>query len=476
MDLTAEQQLIINAVPTVENPLKVTAFAGTGKTFTLKQYALARPHQRMLYVAFNKSIQLEASASMPSNVKAQTVHSLAFGREGHRYRHKLGNIRVGEVMKYFSIRSYPYAAAILNMFRSFMSSALPSMDQVNPPIGARSLYSKREVAEMPVLAGRLWDAACDVDNHTIPMPHDGYLKLSQLNGVHVNTDVVLMDEAQDTTPCVWDIISSQKVPQVIVGDSHQAIYQWRGASDFLEKVNTVPELDLKLTKSFRFGEATAKLATTLLYDFKGETLVLNGNPEFATKVGTSPPKGVCTTTLCRSNLQVLRSAYADARAGRSVGFVGGAEGYRLQMLLDVQTLSRGSGGSIRDPFVRSFKSFDALWDFAEKAQDVEVLMVCNAVRTYGSDLKEMVALIRKSEVHEEDADVVYSTIHKAKGLEWDHVVIAEDLPHLVAAHLDHHTDFNLTADHFNLIYVAITRGVKTLSMNRTVLEFIRGCQ
>ncbi|EJN3599515.1 UvrD-helicase domain-containing protein, partial [Escherichia coli] len=37
--------------------LVVNAFAGTGKTSTLVQYALANPDSRMLYLAYNRAVR-----------------------------------------------------------------------------------------------------------------------------------------------------------------------------------------------------------------------------------------------------------------------------------------------------------------------------------------------------------------------------------------------------------------------------------
>ncbi len=48
-------------VPGQGQVLKVLAFAGTGKTTTLVAYARKRPRMRFLYLAFNKSVQLEAA-------------------------------------------------------------------------------------------------------------------------------------------------------------------------------------------------------------------------------------------------------------------------------------------------------------------------------------------------------------------------------------------------------------------------------
>ena len=49
--------------------LVVNAFAGTGKTSTLVQFAAACPESRMLYLAYNRAIRDEAERRFPFNVE-----------------------------------------------------------------------------------------------------------------------------------------------------------------------------------------------------------------------------------------------------------------------------------------------------------------------------------------------------------------------------------------------------------------------
>ncbi|HFW3114057.1 TPA: DNA helicase, partial [Salmonella enterica subsp. diarizonae serovar 61:r:-] len=45
--------------------LVVGAFAGTGKTTTLRRFAEQNPDERMLYVAYNRAIRDEAQQKFP---------------------------------------------------------------------------------------------------------------------------------------------------------------------------------------------------------------------------------------------------------------------------------------------------------------------------------------------------------------------------------------------------------------------------
>lgn len=83
MKLTDEQNLILSSLRGAGN-IKIFAFAGTGKTTTLRAIANMYPQARILYLAFNKSIEREARGKFGRNVEVRTIHSLAFkfvGRE-----------------------------------------------------------------------------------------------------------------------------------------------------------------------------------------------------------------------------------------------------------------------------------------------------------------------------------------------------------------------------------------------------------
>lgn len=77
--LLTEQQI---AVIRSSGNLRINAVAGSGKTTTVIEYAASRPAvSRILYLAFNKSVKLEAINKFEvrrlTNVKVETAHSLA---------------------------------------------------------------------------------------------------------------------------------------------------------------------------------------------------------------------------------------------------------------------------------------------------------------------------------------------------------------------------------------------------------------
>jgi hypothetical protein len=72
----AEQRLAVELFLAGGN-LRIDAYAGTGKTTTLKMLA-DNKRSSALYLAFNRSIAFEARGRFPANVKCATTHSIAF--------------------------------------------------------------------------------------------------------------------------------------------------------------------------------------------------------------------------------------------------------------------------------------------------------------------------------------------------------------------------------------------------------------
>lgn len=225
--LTDEQREIINAEPIPNGSMLVTAFAGTGKTFTLQKYAEARLKSKILYAAFNKSIQQEAEQKMPLNVSSRTTHSLAYRAFGADYRDAgmlMGGIPLWRVMKELgtNIVVADFAASVV---KKFLASEDRVISEKHLTESIVNYYAKAEkIPPFVDMATRIWESMKSFRPRTLPMTHDGYLKLFQLSEPDLGFDYILLDEAQDTTPCVWDLMSKQKAKKIVVGDPHQAIY------------------------------------------------------------------------------------------------------------------------------------------------------------------------------------------------------------------------------------------------------------
>lgn len=106
--------------------LVVRAFAGTGKTSTLRRYAEENLTEHILYVAYNRAIWDEAEQKLPFNVICKTSHQLVRPMAGKHYRHRLANtLRLTDVARVFYSRNWLLSRLTLDVISRFMCSASP---------------------------------------------------------------------------------------------------------------------------------------------------------------------------------------------------------------------------------------------------------------------------------------------------------------------------------------------------------------
>lgn len=464
MQSTAEQLAIVQSEAEF---LRVNAFAGTGKTTTLVQYAKARAHESMFYLAFNKPIQLEAQRKFPSKVKCMTSHGLAFPKFGSVYADAgklVKRLRVNEVVDALGLGNYPedfrlyVADTAMKTVDRFLASAAPKIHEqlcdglITPGAGVMA-------GDIVALAEKLWAKMQDTKDGSIGMVHDGYLKLFQLSGPVMRYDTILFDEAQDANPVTAAIVDAQNARKVVVGDSHQQLYSFRGASNAMRKFKATETLFL--TRSFRFGQGIADVANMVLSNYKGERRQIEGTSEPA-HIGHFARSSPCAV-IARANATLFDEAAQAIGQGKRVHFIGGIAGYRIGEVMDTYNLWSGNRERIQNPYLKSFKEFDRMDDYAGAVDDKELKSLIGLVKRHGSKLPRLVDQIKSGAVDEASAaTVLLSTAHKAKGLEFNNVRLTDDYLKLLDDHgRPRKIEFE-EQEEANIVYVALTRAKKAL--------------
>lgn len=460
--LTAEQKSIVRKTVQPGEILKIIAFAGTGKTTTLASYALNRPNQHFLYIAFNKSMQLDAQQKFPSNVTCRTVHALAFPRFGSNYQHKLNNPRVHQVSDALGIATYYDAKAVLDTATNYIISADRELSKQHLPGDRRDSSSAGSTIDQAAL---LWQLMQDTDDSRIPMPHDGYLKLFQLSDPQLNYDALLLDEAQDTNPVTAALVQQQNCARILVGDPYQQIYGFRGAVDAMQHVES--DNISYLTNSFRFNQHIADVANLILQAFKDESHVIRGVGNHGSLQSVNIPY----TMIARTNAGLFDEAVSHYRR-HSIAILG-LRDKPFRQIEDAYYLHEDNHQYIRDPFLKKFDSYEVMKEYAKSVDDFELLSLCKVIDNYeGVDIPSMLDRIREKTVNDPSkADVILTTTHKAKGLEFDHVKLADDFVPLIDN--DEPKDVEkVDSEEINLIYVALTRTKKQLEINPNLRDFL----
>lgn len=465
MKLTDEQALAVDQFRTSQS-LKISAFAGTGKTSTLTAVSKSTA-KRGLYLAFNKSIAEEAKAKFPQTVDCRTTHSLALRTVPESFRGNNAKLMVAlqgnHVARLLEIEEISVAGVTLKprslgflTAKTVQRFCQSGDDEVNlrhvPLSGKLELidpqYQDQFKVYLSKLAAHLWDRMSDPKDDA-PLGHDGYLKLWSLSQPQLNYDFILLDEAQDTNEAVLSVLRRQDSHLTLVGDKHQQIYEWRGATNAMASIET--DAEAVLTHSFRFGDTVANAASSIL-KVLGESKRVIGNPNRNTKISAF---GTTRTILCRTNAGVV-GAVVDALAeGRRTHVVGGVSDL-IRMLEDVSRLKREIPAECAEFF--GFKNWNEIIDFADSDEGESLRTFVNIVNTFGE--MTLIQRLRSVESEEALAELVISTGHKAKGREWDSVTLLSDFEPRVSK--DDPNKFVLNAEEARLLYVATTRAKQLL--------------
>lgn len=421
----------------------VSARAGTGKTTTLVELARYRKYDSILYIVYNNSIREEAKNKFPAYVEVHTIHSLAFKFIGIEYSDKItDNIQVEDILKYIDIEEeierLKTTLHVMKILKHYLNSNAKEIKDLNYP------------EYLVNLAQLYWDKMKDKNNLDVMITHDGYLKLYQLSNPILNYDRIMVDEAQDSNEVMLDIVLRQSAKKIFVGDPHQKIYGFRGALN----VFAGNEINYTLTESFRFGQGIADIANEILIK-KNESSLLRGCDRDCF-IGDID-KDVQYTKIFRTNTALFDEAVNLVQQDKKIHIIGGGD---FSSILDVYNLFKGNKSKIKNQYFKTFRNYFEFKGLATSLKIPEYMYLIRLIDLYGDSLITWIEMIKSSLTGKKSADVILTTAHKAKGLEFVSVVLAED--------------FSFEAEEeLNLVYVAITRASFDLQLSYALKKFLR---
>jgi hypothetical protein len=491
MQPTAEQQAIVDFVPVAHARVLINAYAGTGKTTTCRQIverhglhevwdgttrkrSAAGAGHRFLYLAFNKAIQVDAEAKMRGLqlVDCRTAHALAY----EYVKSRVPNFSVGELRT--------MSAGARKLLRDWFlgdRAALPPL----PPPAQRQLVSG---ADYLAEAHDAWARMC---SGAAPFSHDAYVKYFCTDAPAVDWlvdryDSIILDEAQDTSVVLLELLLRLPHCLYLVGDQNQAIYAFRNASNALRRVAALPAAPPQqlrryaLTESFRFGAALAAKANALLLRFALDAAQLRGSAARTTVVARGEPDWSRRwAAIGRSNSRVFAHAVQLAEHGRTLSFVcRDPNAVPVLETIGAALNKYAIGGRLRPELERDLEA-------AKVAEDVETVRTLKLLKRRGphavaASLRQVRAATRVPA----KAECLIGTVHGHKGLEWEDVYLIDDFANLdkIEYDLDEYcrrnrllpTDPSCAAliEEVHLVYVAITRAKSTLLLSGRLAAFL----
>ncbi len=491
MKLTPEQEQIIHS----SGNIKINAVAGSGKTTTVIEYAKSRPaDSKILYLAFNKSVRLEATKKMQAhglnNVRVETAHSLAYKQVvyANNYTVRSQGYKTNEIVSILGLEAngdkhavFIIANHVNKLIAYFCNSNKQKVQELNYLETVTDVLAKKFVTSFNqyiVQQARLLLAK--MDKGEIDITHDFYLKKFQLVQPELDFDYILFDEGQDASQAMLDVFLRQKATKVIVGDTHQQIYGWRYAVNSLEQVNYI---NYTLSASFRFGNDIANLAKELLQLKK----IINKETSLSIVGKGNSKKLHSKAIIARTNLGLLLKAIELVTQNKKIKhiyFEGNFNSYTYAdegaSLYDVLNLQNNKKDMVKDELIKAMSDMDELEDYIEKTEDVQLGMMLEIVKEYGNDIYDIIKNIKEKHVpndEKEKAEYIFSTVHRCKGMEYDQVELVNDF--INEKKLENklredraegkEPDFTKLNEEINLLYVAVTRTKNKLIIPETLM-------
>ncbi|HVN27377.1 MAG TPA: 3'-5' exonuclease, partial [Candidatus Binataceae bacterium] len=281
-----------------------------------------------------------------------------------------------------------------------------------------------------------------------------YLKLffladQQITGVD---RTLLLDEAQDADPVILGLIGRHAGARVLVGDSYQQLYQWRGAINALGRASTDAAV-MPLTQTFRFGKGAARWANRVLELLEESRRIAPAAHSTTTEV--SDDSREVHAVLTRTNAGALDEAARALEQGRKVYVMGGAEPL-IRLIESAWKLRNGKNGNGE---LAVFSNWDELKTAAqgsgsEDNGDPSLQILVRLIEERGARVLAMCNRLRSCLDSPEGAQLTVSTVHKAKGLEWPRVMVAADFNRFIRRD---HGVIRRDLEEACVIYVALTR-------------------
>lgn len=446
--------------------LIVDAKAGSGKTTTSVEMTRRVPRgQRVLMCAFNVTTRDALQARVDNSVTVRTFHQLGFyavmklwgKQEINKYRQR--DLVRAVLPDKSKIGAGPFAD-ITRMVSMAMARLAGTPAELEEIMDIYDCGPNLDEDRQQYIA---WTAEVlrRTKEKTGEISFDDQVYLPAVFNVSGSRyDYVFVDEAQDCNPAQLRIVMNALRPGgkiVAVGDERQAIYAFRGAGqDTMSRLQRELNADvLPLSITYRCPRAVVRHVNPIVPDLEASPTadegVVSERTEGEFLAGVRPGDLVLSRTnaaIATYSMKLLLQNKRCVVLGRdlSAGLI--------------SLVERGGAMDLKDMFAAldeySAKECERLCatrkeDKAEELLDrIEALRGLSENLTTSYALRDRILYLFGDEDKTHNDAIIFSTVHKAKGLEYPRVWMFE-------------TTFNTkTVEGENLYYVAATRAMREL--------------
>ena len=333
------------------------------------------------------------------------------------------------------------------------------------------------------LLGRIGnlDDVKDVVSRAAQMINDGEVEPNR-----IAKTVLVIDEAQDMSEEEYVLVyalmmANEEMRVIAVGDDDQNIFEFRGSdSRYMSKLLDVPNARfIEMTENYRSSQHIVKYANTFVKRIKGRmkkrSIISMGTEDglvsvvhhtsalmYQPFVNELVNRGVegSVSVLTQTNEEAAIVVALLRKRGLKCKLIQSMEGFRFWNMAEVRLFLKQLEINTSTPLIR-----DDVWEEAKRktfsvysdSSSICYLQRCITLfeetngKKYLTDFKEFLFESSAEDFCDlQDADVIVSTIHKSKGMEFDDVYMLISEPR------------HITDEVLRRYYVGITRAKKRL--------------
>lgn len=517
-----KEQIAINALVADRNDVIISAGAGTGKSSTLRFIAQQNSNLNFLVLCFNAANATESNEhpDRPSNIWYSTLHAIAYkefvckdmrkklkpylnykdiddrifldnglcdmavdAKDEKRIIIALRRGMQDAIVSYCRSDSRDLLDHASKRYHYFFSSEMVNFNNdEDVELETETVYlTEVQQHRLAELTRKYWLTMIDTGSD-YSITHDVYLKLFHLRGNKIGyyydkerkqefqLDCLMLDEAQDTNPVAAAIYDASGLQKVLVGDSMQQLYAWRGAGDCMEHYPHFKHGTL--STSFRFNSEIARMANVVLAG-AGSSMKLTG-------AGTHTSK-VTQAHLCRTNVSVIRRIFAEIKYNENIVINTNIDLKELcSKLYHINAVYFGQVPKFPNKTLKDLLTKDALEEALAANDDLKQLqkIAMEISDNNGGSLFTGIKKMQEHIVNDGSGSLTISTIHRSKGLEYSSVTIDDDIVrirvdgegaylNLEEALSNFWSDISLNC----LLYVAITRAKVEVKLPKILLSY-----
>lgn len=468
-----EQKNIFEWFKSGGGSLLVRARAGTGKTTTIKHAFMFAPETEMLYAVFNKKNQIEAQEKITDQrVQVKTLHALGFGYIQRVWQNSKPDDQV-EFDRVQSLCGQNLPDEVIGQIVKLVGFVknlciAPTIEEVMDIADEHDIevenFEEWNIQRISEVALAVLELSKSRDpEHRISFNDMVWLPVAQ-GWVRPYFSLVCVDEAQDMNlpQLTMARLACRAGGRIcVVGDDRQAIYGFRGAHhnglDMMKAELNAAEMGLNIT--YRCPKKVVALANEFVLDYRAADAAQDGIVDHIGHDAFSSNVEIGNAVLSRLNaplmpmcLQLLRRGVPARIEGRDIG----------RTLVNI--VKKLKAKSVPD-FLRRLET----WANKQKARigqrknaESKIELVNDQVETLAAiaegcasvaEVENRILSMFEDSNNSRRPAVVFSTVHKAKGLEWDRVFILRDT-FLRKGRVNREEE--------NIYYVAITRAKRHL--------------